>query len=162
MDRETARQALAERVRRRRLALGWSIDEAAERGSMSPTTWTRVEEAKKVRDLTYAGIERALGWQPGSVDQIAEGGEAKEAEGLQGIVRFTGEQALQVARQLPPAALHEILSEQIDPQLRKIIDSWSLLQPWQRNMVHGVLEQILSQSPETAGKPTRTEERRTG
>ncbi|MGR6922667.1 helix-turn-helix domain-containing protein [[Actinomadura] parvosata] len=162
MDRETARQALAERVRRRRLALGWSIDEAAERGSMSPTTWTRVEEAKRVRDLTYAGIERALGWQAGSVDQIADGGEPKEGEGVQGVVTFTGEQALQVARQLPPAALHEILSDQTDPQLRQIIDAWPRLQQWQRNIVHGALTQILSQSPEMAGKPTPAEERRTG
>jgi hypothetical protein len=29
---------------------------------MSPTTWSRVETGKPVRDLSYAGVDRALEW----------------------------------------------------------------------------------------------------
>lgn len=29
---------------------------------MSPITWGRVESGQTVRELTYAGVERALGW----------------------------------------------------------------------------------------------------
>ena len=164
MDREEARQALAERVRRRRLTLGWSIDDAAERGSMSPTTWTRVEEAKKVRDLTYAGIERALGWQQGSVDLIAEGGEAREVEGAQGTVRSSEESALKVARRLPPSVLQQLLAERTDPHLLRVMELWPRLSERQRRAMLTMLEDALSLGEPTdpGGKPEREDERRTG
>lgn len=66
---------LADRVLNRRLVLGLSIDRAAESVGMSATTWTRVEQAKTVQRLTYAGVERALSWEPGSCQTILSGGE---------------------------------------------------------------------------------------
>lgn len=71
-DRE--RQRIAHHVRASRLAQRLSIDEAAASVGMSPVTWTRVEQAKTVRSLTYAGIERALGWPSGTLESLASGG----------------------------------------------------------------------------------------
>lgn len=47
---------------------------------MSPVTWIRVEAGKKVRGLTYAGVERALGWEPGSCARFLATGQEPEAE----------------------------------------------------------------------------------
>lgn len=68
------RTRLGRAVKRAREALRLSIDGAAEAARMSPVTWSNVEQGKRVRDLTYAGIERALGWTSGSVDSILDGG----------------------------------------------------------------------------------------
>lgn len=66
---------LASSVRVRRGELGLSVDEAARRGSISAVTWTRVERGQPVRNVSYRGIERALGWSLGSADAIMEGGD---------------------------------------------------------------------------------------
>lgn len=66
MSTEEAKGALGARVRRRREAFGLTIDQAAVRGEMSAVTWTRVEHGKKVRGLTYSGVDRVLMWKPGS------------------------------------------------------------------------------------------------
>lgn len=42
---------------------------------MSPMTWRRVEEAQSVRDLTYSGVEHALGWPSGSIRSYLAGGD---------------------------------------------------------------------------------------
>ncbi len=47
---------------------------------MSPVTWGRVEKALPVRALSYAGVERVLGWAPGSVAAILAGGEPAPIE----------------------------------------------------------------------------------
>ncbi|MFI7467498.1 helix-turn-helix domain-containing protein [Nonomuraea sp. NPDC049646] len=67
--------ALADRVQSRRLELGLSIDRAAEAAGMSATTWSRVEQAKTVQKLTYAGVERVLGWAPGGCRLLLSGQE---------------------------------------------------------------------------------------
>jgi hypothetical protein len=89
------------------------------------------------------------------------------------VVGLTPDRLVDVGRSDAAVILEEILRQQAnrasthearqaDPQLRRIMDAWPRMAQWQRNSVAGVLEQLLSQSPETAGKPTRTEERRTG
>ncbi|MEO3874791.1 helix-turn-helix transcriptional regulator [Nonomuraea sp. B12E4] len=65
---------LAARVMSRRLELGLSIDRAAEVAGMSATTWARVEHAKQVQALTYAAIERVLGWESGGCRQVMNDG----------------------------------------------------------------------------------------
>jgi transcriptional regulator with XRE-family HTH domain len=69
------RRQLAERVHRRRLELDLSINAAARLGSMSPITWSRVESGKSVRELTYAGVDRALNWETGTAERLLRGGD---------------------------------------------------------------------------------------
>lgn len=75
MTTDEARARLGEYVRRRRRYLRLTIDEAAALGQMSPTTWSRVETAKAVRDLTYGGIDKPLQWEAGSADNVLAGGD---------------------------------------------------------------------------------------
>ncbi|MEU4406294.1 hypothetical protein AB0F88_17365 [Streptosporangium sp. NPDC023963] len=66
---------LAAAVKKRRLALRLSLAGAARQGTMSPITWTRVENGLNVRELTYAGIDYALRWELGSSVRVLEGGD---------------------------------------------------------------------------------------
>lgn len=75
MQTRAGRDWLGEQVRVHRLAQGLSKEEAARRGGMSVKTWTSVEEGGVVRDVTYAGVDRALGWQPGSAEAVLDGNE---------------------------------------------------------------------------------------
>lgn len=72
---DEGRAALGRAVKRGREARRLSIDNAADAAPMSPVTWSKVERGERVRGLTYAGIEKVLGWAPGSVDRIFDGGE---------------------------------------------------------------------------------------
>lgn len=62
-------------VRQRRLELRLGIEPAAKLAEMSKDTWKRVEAALKVRPTSYAGMEAALQWAPGSCLRILEGGD---------------------------------------------------------------------------------------
>ncbi|MFE4333997.1 hypothetical protein ACFRQM_32650 [Streptomyces sp. NPDC056831] len=66
---------LASRVKVRRLELYPSRLTAAGAVGISKDTWRRVEEGLDARELTYAKIDRALGWAPGSCVVVADGGE---------------------------------------------------------------------------------------
>jgi transcriptional regulator with XRE-family HTH domain len=71
---DARRRSLGTLVRQRRELLGLSIDEAASRAPMGPTTWTRVEQGKRVRGLTLPGIDRVLGWaENASRDFLSDG-----------------------------------------------------------------------------------------
>ena len=72
-------QALALAVTRRRLTLGLTKEAAARKVDMSSITWKRVEDALPVRDDSYAKIEQALGWVPGSAAQVRGGADAQLA-----------------------------------------------------------------------------------
>lgn len=77
----TARLAeLGQLVRRARVSMGMSADAAAARVGMSPVTWGRVEGGHRVRGLTYAGVERALAWQSGSIEGFLRGGDEPRGE----------------------------------------------------------------------------------
>ncbi|MFC7720996.1 helix-turn-helix domain-containing protein [Nonomuraea recticatena] len=67
--------ALAKATRERRLTLGLSINAAAKAAHMSPITWSRVEAGKHVRELTYAAVERVLGWNSDSAAAVLAGGQ---------------------------------------------------------------------------------------
>lgn len=68
----TMSSTLAERVRSRRLELGLSQTKAAALGDVSHRTWVRVELEgfTDLRELTRAGIERALQWEAGTVTRL--------------------------------------------------------------------------------------------
>lgn len=48
---------------------------AAQAAGISKDTWKHIEEGDVVRDVSYAKVDRALGWATGSCVAIAEGGE---------------------------------------------------------------------------------------
>jgi hypothetical protein len=66
---------LAARVKAHRLQAYPSRKAAADAAGITKDTWQRVEEGKAVREVSYVGVERALGWGVGSCIAIAGGGE---------------------------------------------------------------------------------------
>lgn len=158
MDDE-ARANLGDAVRRKRLSLGLSIDQAAERSGMSPVTWSRVEQGKPVRALSYAAIERLFRWKSGT----AETGDPQEIEGLIGEYHFTEEQAIQIARQLPHETIRTIYEEsrllpddsiepespgETDPQLEQLLELWTRMGSRQRQAVIMLAEELLAAGAE--------------
>ncbi|MGW4505767.1 hypothetical protein ACWENO_14115 [Streptomyces sp. NPDC004436] len=90
MDRDLDRLATAVQTRRTELRLG--IEPAAKLAGISKDTWKRVEAGLKVRDTTYAAIDRALQWAPGGCAAIRDGREPvpSEDEEMGGnVVRFS-------------------------------------------------------------------------
>jgi DNA-binding XRE family transcriptional regulator len=80
---------LAKYVKAHRLELFASRKAAADVAGISKDTWQKVEEGAEVREVTYAKVERALGWATGSCIAIAEGGEpvlVSEAAGGSGAL----------------------------------------------------------------------------
>ncbi|MER6778447.1 MULTISPECIES: helix-turn-helix transcriptional regulator [unclassified Streptomyces] len=72
---------LATQVRDRRLQLGLSRAGLAERAGISKGTCLRVEEGQPIRDTSYAKIDAALEWAPGSCAAIRAGGDPTPATG---------------------------------------------------------------------------------
>ncbi|MFJ4926907.1 helix-turn-helix domain-containing protein [Streptomyces sp. NPDC088736] len=73
---------LATRVKAHRHEQYPSRDAAATAAGVTRNTWKRVEEGQEVRELTYAKVDKALGWVTGSCILIAEGGEPFLAAGF--------------------------------------------------------------------------------
>ena len=69
-------QRVGDAVKDRRLALGWTQQEAADRSGVSLATWRLVESAGRERfqELTLRGLARGLGWPVGAIDQLRAGG----------------------------------------------------------------------------------------
>ncbi|RBQ21526.1 hypothetical protein DP939_02120 [Spongiactinospora rosea] len=112
MDQE-ARKRLGEAVRRTRTAVGLSIDQAAEAGGMSPVTWSRVEQGKAVRELSYAGVERVFGWTAGSVGLVSKGKDPVNLPDAGQRAAITADEARRIARQLPLEVLRKIVREEL-------------------------------------------------
>ncbi|MFB7013352.1 MULTISPECIES: hypothetical protein [unclassified Streptomyces] len=126
---------LASRVKVRRLELYPSCLTAAGAFGISKDTWRRVEEGLDVRELTYAKIDRALGWAPGSCVVVADGGEPVLVEAPHGDRSAPGESSgaslsLEVARKatfeaarrtMPNAAIGDLdaFSEELVEILRR-------------------------------------------
>jgi transcriptional regulator with XRE-family HTH domain len=64
-------------VKDRRLTLGWTQQEAADRSGLSLATWRLIELAGRERyqELTMRGLARGLGWPVGSIERLRAGGE---------------------------------------------------------------------------------------
>ena len=73
---------LGDTIKQRRLALGLKQSDAAQLAGVTVRTYGRIErsEAAGLSSLTAAGIERALRWEPGSLDAIKNGGEPTELQ----------------------------------------------------------------------------------
>ncbi|MER5892356.1 hypothetical protein [Streptomyces sp. NPDC001876] len=76
-----ARQRLARLVIKRRVEMDWHKADAASAADLTITTYMRVEKGLSVRDVTYAKIERALGWAPGACEAILQGAEEAQLVG---------------------------------------------------------------------------------
>ena len=87
---------LGQRVRARRTAASLSIDAAAEKGEVSPVTWSRVELGRPVRELTYASVERVLGWPPGACRSYLDAGK-EPPKTVMGKAHFTSSATLQAS-----------------------------------------------------------------
>ncbi|MEV0726050.1 helix-turn-helix transcriptional regulator [Micromonospora purpureochromogenes] len=82
MDERGERDLLAQKVRARRVELGLSVRAAAQAAEMDRNTWSYLEDgSRKTAEFKYAGIERALRWEPGSVSAILEGREPTPISG---------------------------------------------------------------------------------
>lgn len=68
-----ATERLATLVHQRRTELKLGVEPAAKAAGISKDTWKRVEAGQKVWDRSFAGIESALGWEPGSCRRILDG-----------------------------------------------------------------------------------------
>lgn len=70
------RELLGQRVRQRREDLGLSQPAAADRAGINRDTWRNMENGSRdIRSYNHRAVERALQWQPGSVEAILAGGE---------------------------------------------------------------------------------------
>lgn len=70
-----ARDRLSRAVRARRHALRLTVVEAAQRAEIARMTWDAMEKGTRdLRDANYDAVETTLGWQPGSVVAVLEGG----------------------------------------------------------------------------------------
>lgn len=71
---ESSRRRLANAMADRRRELRLSVRAAAQRAGIDRATWTAAEAAtRRIAEYNYAGVEAALDWEPGSVDQILAG-----------------------------------------------------------------------------------------
>jgi transcriptional regulator with XRE-family HTH domain len=77
MDRER----LADCVAQRRKELQLSASQAARLARVARGTWIAVEKAERAtEDYNYAGFERALQWQLGSMEAVLAGGDPTPEE----------------------------------------------------------------------------------
>lgn len=91
---------------------------------MSPVTWARVEAGETVRQGSYAGVETALGWTPGSVARFIDTGEnpcppeVPQGDGVDAAAMAWAYRAGMAARTVPPvelaaAVLHLVEGDEI-------------------------------------------------
>lgn len=65
---------LGQRVTEQRKALGLSISSAARRAGINRATWSALERGEReTEEYIFAGVERALDWDTGSIDAILRG-----------------------------------------------------------------------------------------
>lgn len=72
---DEAWDVIRDRIRSRRLELGLTQAQAAEKGGFSLATWNLLESGPQLgfRAITLAGAERALGWRHGAIELMLEG-----------------------------------------------------------------------------------------
>jgi transcriptional regulator with XRE-family HTH domain len=75
MDDRDAHARLAELVKSRRLSRRLSVSAAARAAHIDRATWTNLENrTRRLQQYNYAGVERALGWESGSIESVLAGG----------------------------------------------------------------------------------------
>jgi DNA-binding XRE family transcriptional regulator len=109
---------LATRVKAHRHEQYPSRDAAAAAAGVTRNTWKRVEEGLEVRELTYAKVDKALGWVTGSCILIADGGEpflATEFPPYQPAVpELTEEEARKAAYEAARGAMPKVPIGEVD------------------------------------------------
>lgn len=85
-------ERLATLVQKRRTELRLGVEPAAKLGGISKDTWKRVEAGLRVWDRSFAGIELALQWAPGSCKRILNGDDPIINEPLEGFPDTSGAQ----------------------------------------------------------------------
>ena len=104
----------------RRGELGLTWQQAADRAGVSTETLYRAAEGRAMRTTTRKGLERALRWQPGSVDAILRGAgpEPLPAENVAG--RLDADAAVLTEQ------IRELLSQQglrlTERRMRKVLE----------------------------------------
>lgn len=54
---------------------------AARAAGINRATWTRLEDSDGgIQDYIYGAVERVLGWAPGSIDEVLDGGDPTPAK----------------------------------------------------------------------------------
>lgn len=107
-------RSLGEHVAERRKRLGLSQSRAAKLADVSRTTWITWERGTATpEDYNHIKIERALQWEPGSVEAILAGGEPTLSEAPD-----LDDQAKQILR----AAFDELSKEYGARHARKLIN----------------------------------------
>lgn len=86
---ETPRQRLARLMDERRAELQLTWSEVAERAGITREGLRRTRTGTgHIRSLTKVGIERALSWAPGSIEDILQGGEPRIAASGSATIRM--------------------------------------------------------------------------
>src|SRR5689334_18570441 len=106
MGKRRTWQQIGDEVRRRRLSLGLTQQEAATRAGVSLSTWNLIETGgqESYRGLTLTAAARALGWRLDAFDRLAEGVPPEDLAQVQAIA----EVAEARAEALPAAASGEL------------------------------------------------------
>ncbi|MGW1127497.1 hypothetical protein [Streptomyces sp. NPDC002526] len=128
-------QRLARLVAQRRVQLGWHKAEAAAASELTITTYMRIEKGMTVRDVTYAKLERALGWASGACQAILDGADSAQMAGevIEGVryapvpaaedvrdgVRLAVQDAVMATMPETPAGQMSAFTEAVLTELRK-------------------------------------------
>lgn len=68
---------LASEIKKRRLDLGMTIEEAAMKAGVGIKTWCRYEAGESIRNDKYMGVCKALNWRSFPGEKDTSGGEEK-------------------------------------------------------------------------------------
>ncbi|MEV1245185.1 hypothetical protein [Nonomuraea sp. NPDC049750] len=147
-------------IRLARKARGLSVKKAVELVRerapdirLGESRWYHIEGGTEGKDKVVIAPEDTLAHMAYVVgltsDRLEQVGRADAAEVLQEIFR-------QERAKTAPA------QEPADPQLRRLLELWPQARETQRRAIVGVLKEMISESPESIGKPDQGQERRTG
>lgn len=104
------RVRLGQLVGERRRSISLSISAAARAAGIDRGTWTGLEKGlRETEEYNYSRIERVLGWQPGSIDQIMSGAEPSLSQPAEPV-----DEAAELAANLDEIANDIRLIEQAD------------------------------------------------
>ena len=128
-------------VKDRRLALGWTQQEAADRSGLSLATWRLIELGGRERyqELTLRGLARGLGWPVDAVERLRQGGQAPGPDELS--------EPAPNPNAVPESARRRRAFDYLQPEqslpagfARKYLD----LSPEEQGMVQGYLEALFA------------------
>ena len=124
---------VGKRVVERRTTLGMNQRDLAMRADVTPATLRSLEQDRRwPQDVNRAKIEQALGWAPGSLEVIRDGGEPTELaddEPSQSTIPGLDDLTVGDVRAMPPERRREVLQQLALPGFDAHLpsrDSWAL------------------------------------